>query len=47
MIKKVKGGYKATSSTGRPLSEKPKSKAGAQKQLTAVHISQARRKGKR
>ena len=47
MLKKVKGGWKAASSSGRPLSKKPKSKAGAQKQLTAVHLAQARRKGKR
>ena len=45
MIKKVRGGYKAASSSGRPLSKKPKSKAGALKQLRAVEASKARRKG--
>jgi hypothetical protein len=44
MIKKVKGGYKATTSSGRPLSKKPKTKAAAQRQLRAVEASKARRK---
>ncbi|MFH1383373.1 MAG: hypothetical protein ABIH47_00220 [Candidatus Omnitrophota bacterium] len=43
MIKKVKGGFKAASSGGRPLSKKPKTKAGALKQLRAVEASKARR----
>ena len=44
MIKKVSGGYKATSSSGRPLSKKPKTRAGALRQLRAVEASKARRK---
>ena len=43
MIKKVKGGYKATSKSGRPLSKRPKTKTEALKQLRAVEASKARR----
>lgn len=43
MIKKVKGGYKATTESGRPLSKEPKSKASAEKQLRAVEASKAAR----
>lgn len=44
MIKKTKGGYKATSESGRPLSKKPKTKKEALKQLRAVEISKKKRK---
>jgi hypothetical protein len=39
MIKKVKGGYKATSKKGKPLSKKAKSRQDAAKQLYAIHKS--------
>jgi hypothetical protein len=44
MLKKVKGGYKAASSSGRPLSKKAKTKKGAMKQIAAVEISKKKRK---
>lgn len=47
MIKKLKGGYKATSESGRPLSKKPKTKEGAKRQLRAVEASKARRRNSR
>ena len=39
MIKKVKGGYKATTKSGRALSKKPKTKKAAAQQLWAVEQS--------
>lgn len=47
MLKKTKGGWKATSSEGRPLSKKPKSKSAAIKQVIAVEYSKARVAGKK
>lgn len=46
MLEKVKGGYKAASSSGRPLSKEAKTKKEALKQLAAVEASKARRKKK-
>ena len=43
MIKKVKGGYKAATESGRPLSKKAKSRQDAAKQLYAVHKSKQKR----
>ena len=47
MLKKTKGGWKATSSKGRPLSKKPKTKSAAIKQVIAVEYSKARAAGKK
>jgi hypothetical protein len=43
MIKKVKGGYKAATEKGRPLSKKAKTRKAAAKQLYAVHKSKEER----
>lgn len=45
-IKEEKGKYYATSSSGRKLSKRGKTKKEALKQLAAVEASKARRKGK-
>ena len=42
MIKKTKGGYKATTKSGRPLSKKDKTRQDAAKQLYAVHKSKTK-----
>ncbi len=47
MIKRTKGGYKAVSETGKAFSKKPKTLAAAKKQLQAIEISKAKRKGKK
>ena len=44
MIKKVKGGYKATTKKGKPLSKRSKTKTAARKHLAAVEISKRKRK---
>ena len=44
MIKKVKGGYKAATSQGRPLSKRPKTKAAAKRQLAAVELAKKTRR---
>ena len=44
VLKKVKGGYKVFSRSGRPLSEYPKRYEDALKQLQAIEIAKMRRK---
>ena len=44
MIRKARGGWKATTEGGRPLSKKPKSKQSALDQLYVVEMSKHRRK---
>lgn len=47
MIRKVPGGFKVVAKgSGKPLSKKPLTEAGAKAQLAAVEISKAKRKGK-
>ena len=43
MIRKVHGGYKATTEGGRPLSKHTKSRQAAMAQLYAVEVSKMRR----
>lgn len=43
-IVKTKGGYKATTKSGRPLSKKAKSRRDALKQLRAVEANKKRGK---
>jgi hypothetical protein len=46
-VQKVKGGWKAYSSTKGALSKKPKTKVAAQRQHRAIMASKARRKKKK
>jgi hypothetical protein len=43
MIRRVPGGFKVQSHTGKMLSRRPKSKSAAVKQLVAVEMSKKRR----
>lgn len=47
MLKKKGSGFVATSSTGRPLSKKTKTKSEAIRQVVAVEYSKARKAGKK